>query len=800
MREKIDGAFRSYGSFIIKYRYFVLIALIALTAFMVSGMRFLKMDSSTESFFHKTDPIMVEYEAFRDQFGRDDVIIFLIKSDKIFTREFLDTLKEFHENAEEGINNLKEVNSLINARKTVGAEGALIVGDLLEEMPETPEEMAAVKDYVMNSVQYRNFLISERGDYTAMVLELEPYSSMGGPKSSDGFGDLDVAVSTQKKVILTDQELTIIVAQAKALQAKYNTKGMDVYLTGTPIITDFLKKSMQRDMPKFIALMVGTIAVFLFVLFRRFSGVLLPLATVIFSLLYTMGLMGHLGVAITMPTMILPSFLLAVGVGASVHMMSMFYKDFIKENGNRNAAILDALEHSALPIAMTSITTAGGLMSFAGAKAAPIADLGVFSAFGVMVSLFMTLTMVPCLLSIMVNRGLSHMDKVDQSNVIDKILVNFGDWSYDHAGKVVIGATVLFAFSVMGMTSLKFSHNILEWYPKTSDIKIASDIIDAELGGATSIEIIVDAKKENGQYDPQVQMGLNKLESLAMNIKSTTGKSIVGKTSSLATMLKETNQALNENNPAHYIIPNDQATIAQEFLLFENSGSDDLERVTDSLFSKSRLTAKARWQDANNNFLLINEIKEGAKGLFPEGVTVQVTGMIVLFAETITLMMDTTVTSYLIALSLITVMMIILIGKFSTGLLSMIPNIYPIIFTLGMMGWLGIPLDMFTLLIGSIAIGLAVDDTIHFFHNFRRYHHETGSVKKAIEKTLFTAGRAMLITSLVLTTGFLLFLFATLNNLINFGLLTAFTIVMAFLSDILLAPALLTLAKGRDLE
>lgn len=123
----------------------------------------------------------------------------------------------------------------------------------------------------------------------------------------------------------------------------------------------------------------------------------------------------------------------------------------------------------------------------------------------------------------------------------------------------------------------------------------------------------------------------------------------------------------------------------------------------------------------------------------------------------------------------------------------MIPNLFPIILTLGLMGWLEINLDMFTLLIGSIAIGLAVDDTIHFFHNFRKYHEQTENVRKAVEETLLTAGRAMLVTTLVLATGFWIFMLATLNNVFYFGLLTGITLVFAFLADVLLAPAILTL-------
>jgi predicted RND superfamily exporter protein len=150
--------------------------------------------------------------------------------------------------------------------------------------------------------------------------------------------------------------------------------------------------------------------------------------------------------------------------------------------------------------------------------------------------------------------------------------------------------------------------------------------------------------------------------------------------------------------------------------------------------------------------------------------------------------------TYVVALLVITPLMILLIGNLRIGLLSMIPNLAPILAALGLMGWVGLPLDAFTLLVGSIAIGLAVDDTIHFMHNFRRYHERSGDLRGAVRETLSSTGQALLFTSLVLCAGFFLYMLASMNSLFHFGLLTGFTIAVAFVADVLLAPALMALA------
>ena len=171
--------------------------------------------------------------------------------------------------------------------------------------------------------------------------------------------------------------------------------------------------------------------------------------------------------------------------------------------------------------------------------------------------------------------------------------------------------------------------------------------------------------------------------------------------------------------------------------------------------------------------------------------------MIALLSRTMSATILTLSESYAIAAVVITLMMILLIGNVRMGLVSMIPNLTPIILTIGLMGWLDLPMDLFTILIGSIAIGLAVDDTIHFMHNFRRYHLATGDVAQAVRQTLTTAGRAMLVTTAVLSIGFFLYMFSSLSNLFNFGLLTGFTILMALLADFFLAPALMAAMDER---
>jgi predicted RND superfamily exporter protein len=270
----------------------------------------------------------------------------------------------------------------------------------------------------------------------------------------------------------------------------------------------------------------------------------------------------------------------------------------------------------------------------------------------------------------------------------------------------------------------------------------------------------------------------------------------IGKVVSLATIVKETNRALHENKESFYSIPKDANLVSQELLLFENSGSDDLEDVVDSQFSKMHMTFKLPWTDAVKAEKVLHYVEDELEKSFPKE-KVETTGMIPLLINTFAHAVHSSVTSYFIAFILITFMMIFILDSTRIGLLSMIPNLTPIILGLLLMYVAKIPLDMFTLLIGSIAIGLVVDDTIHFLHNFRRYYLESKDSTKAIENTFYTTGKAMVITTIVLSLGFYSYLMAQMISVQNFGLLTGTVIFMALLADLLLAPALMIVAAKR---
>jgi len=541
-------------------------------------------------------------------------------------------------------------------------------------------------------------------------------------------------------------------------------------------------------MRKFMILAIIMIAAFLFLLFRNVSGVLLSLFTVIFSLVCTFGIMAICSVPIKIPTVMLPSFLLAVGVCDSVHILAIYYKR-LKQGDSADEAIIFTLGHSGLAVLLTSITTAGGFLSFLTSEVAPIEDLGIFSAIGVMMALLYSLLWLPSMLSILRTKPKDRTSE-HQPQFLDRVLSGFGNIGTGKPKTICVIVAIMIILSLFGASRLEFSHRSLSWLPEDSIERIDTELIDKVLRGSLTFELVMDTKKKNGFFEPSL---LSRLEQLSARYnKYRDEKVFVGKTLAVTDILKEIHRALNENQEEFYGIPKNQDLVAQEFLLFENSGSDDLEDFVDSQFSKARFSIKIPWGDSTAFGHLIGDIETQLREHFP-GVDYYITGKPMLMLRTLNGIIMSMGKSYLLALTVITLLMILFIGDLRLGLVSMLPNLSPIVICLGIMGWMNIRLDAFNMTLGAIAIGLAVDDTIHFMNNFKRYYEINGSSYEAVQKTLATSGRAILFTTLVLSSGFLIYSFSFMKNLYYFGLFTSLTLIIALLADFLLSPALVTI-------
>ena len=785
-RTRSENRLENMGKWITKNPIKIILAMLIMSIGMISNLPKITIDTSTEGFLHSDDPALVRYEAFKEQFGQDEKIMVVVQSEDIFDAAFLKKLQNLHIELQDNVPHLNDITSLLNARNTRGENDQLIVEDLFENYPTSIQEIEAIKKIAVNSEMYKNLLFNEDLTYTTIILEPNAYESSDDVNALEGFGD---DTPLEELEFLEDSSKSEMVNVAEIIAEKFKSEDFNVFIAGSLAVNDYNKRSVQKDMQKFVKLVLLMMMVFLFIVFRRISAVILPIFIVAISLLTTIGTMAFIGTPITIPTQILPSFLLAVGIGAVVHLLAMFFKD-LNKNGDKHNAISYSLGHSGLAIIMTSLTTAAGLLSFSTAAIAPIADLGIFAAIGIMIALLNTLILLPAILAVLPIRP-ANQKHIQKSEKMDALLKAIAEFSVNNAKAIVAFSAVIAIVWTYFATNVEFKHDPLSWQPDNSPVKIATDTVDRELRGSVTMEVIIDTKKDNGLYNSELLTKLDTLRQKAEAIQN--DKYFVGKGWSVAEVLKEIHRALHNNEQEYYAITENDALIPQEFLLFENSGSDDLVDLVDSSFSKARITFKLPWMEAGEYTELGDELKVLMRNELGNDVDIIITGMVPLFQRTLSAAMSSMATSYVIAFVLIAIMMIILLGSIKIGLISMIPNILPIILTLGFMSMVNMPLDMFTMLVGAIVIGLSVDDTVHYFHNFAKYHHKGHSTRESLEHTMIGTGRALVATTIVLSLGFYVYMFASLTNLINFGILAGGAISIALISNIILGPALLTL-------
>lgn len=790
MRDRIEALFKAWGHFAYRRAWLVIPVMLALSGVVLTQASKIRIDTSTEGFFHENDPIRIAYDEFREKFGRDTLVLLAIEPPEVFELEFLRKLRSLHEDLENQVPYVVEVRSLINARETRGDEDQLIVGDLMEDFPTTDAEVQDLKRRVFGNPLLIDNLVSADGSLTTLLIETEVYAVDPDADELGGFEDVpaDTTEATEVPRYASGEQDHEVMLAVNAVVDRHRSDDFLIYVSGTPSIIEAFRTSMQSDMRKFTGMAVGMIALLLGLLFRRVAGVVLPIFVVGLSVACSLSIMAWAGTPLTLPTQTLPTFLLAVGIGASVHILAIFYQAR-RRGEDKEAAIVFALGHSGLAVLMTSLTTAGGLMSFAAAELRPIAHYGTYGPIGVMVGLVFTIILLPALIAVFPMQAGNKSAEDDFFS--QRILVRVGVFATTHARSVIAVWTILVVAGLAGASRITFSHDVLRWFNPNNEVRLATELVNDRMRGSATIEALIDTHQENGLHDPELLAAIGEFQRRSLDLEA--GAVFAGKSISLVDIVKEINQALNENQPEYYRVPEDRRLVAQELLLFENSGSDDLQDVVDSQFSVGRITIRFPFEDAVQYPPFFAQLEALAAETIGSKASFELTGMGVIIGYTLTAVIHTMVQSYTVALMVITPLIVLLIGNLRIGLFAMLPNLAPIIIILGIMGVFKIPMDAFTLLIGSIAIGLAVDDTIHFMHNFRRYYEETGDPKESVRRTLASTGQALLFTSLVLSGGFFIYMFASMTNLFYFGLLTGITIIIAFLADVILAPALMVL-------
>jgi len=781
-KRRVEKGFGQLGYAMGNHSWFWLMGCVLVVGAMATQLVHIRKDTSVEGFLEKGSVELQQYDHFKDVFGRDEVFIVSVEVDDIFTQAFADKFRALHQQIEDEVPFVKTVDSLVNARYTYGADDTLYIEELLPiTLPTDPDELKKLKDYTFGNDNYTDYLISKDRHLLALIVRLESYRYV-----KDKSGKL-------QKLYMEAYDMQKSLEKLSEIAKKNNgVLSNDIRLAGSMPFQLMLGEVLERDFAMFTGIGTLLIGVVLLVVFRRASGVLMPLMIMSLGVIVTLSLMAIMGTPLQATTSILPSFLLAVCVGDSIHLLTIFYRNY-DEGQEKIRALANAMEHTGLAILFTSITTAAGLASFALSEITAVASLGLYGALGSIIAFFLTVFVLPCLINLLPVKR--RPVKEEESRGLNTLLNWCAKVSTSYPKSIVTSGVIIFVLSLGIASQNRFSHDPLTWLPDDSPAVLALKNYEQRMGSSMAIEVMLDTGVERGVNNPAFMQALDDVQKEVETWETDTYR--VVKSMSVVNIVKESNRALHDNSEAHFLIPDNAELISQELFLVELDEPDDLYAMIDRRYQVARLTLMIPWLDAVYAKQLLERLKPYLQenlGQYTHEITV--TGSAAIMGGTLARMLISAAESYGFAAIAITLMMILMIGDIKLGLLSMIPSLLPILIVLSIICLTGVPLDMLTMLIGSIAIGLTVDDNVHFMHGFKRSLEKTGDPVIAIEETMLSTGRAMLITSLVLSICFFTYSLSEMENMLIFGVMTALCIIFALLATFFVAPALMMLGSG----
>jgi uncharacterized protein len=844
-KEPVNERFRAFGEGLLRHRFKVLLVILLATGFLGHQIATrLKVDNSIEAFTATQGEANRVLTELRTYFGKDDVFLVVIEGD-VFSAEYAQRLKEFTDELwrifpeleEDEVYEAKTTEANLDPKpRDAEPKPASASPEGFDEFEDDFEgdtdfdDTAASSAPVAESDAYSGPTIFE--EITSLINVRRARPTSGGvsfPKLMDPVPNQE-QLDRMKPDVLADRFLLgslvnkegtmslvtlrtpamqqhnteIIYREVQKVAEQFKKDGFTIHVSGLPALTVELNTLMLGDLKKMLGLATLGMILVLFFIFRHPIGVFGPLLVVMFSSIWTFGMMAAMGMTMTLLSSILPAFITCVGVGDSIHLLSV-YRDRRAQGTSNENSITYALGSVGLPIVYTSLTTMMGLMSFQMSSLDAISEMGMSGAFGVFMAMLFSLVVLPIALTFNKKSTLGLKPKSDGDRV-DNILDRFNNLSRPTNGPnphrrryvTLSAAFAIFGLSILGISQLKVSHDPISWVPEDNAVIKGFDKVEANFGGLSNIELLIKPNSEKGMRDPELLEALDRLESDILAYQHSDGNHIVGHSFSLLDLIKETNRAAHDLDPKEDRLPENKEAIQDIITMVELSNGDATRRIATSGLDHSRMTFRVQWLDATSYTPLTKHIERAVDEHVGTKADIKKSGgLYTVFSIVSTLIYDL-VRSFLFAFGVITILMILFLRSLRLGLIAMVPNLLPIAAIMGLMGFNDVPIDMNNLLIASIAMGLAVDDTIHFLHHFKKHYELNHDVETAVFHAIRYCGRAILVTSIILSIGFYAYLGASMTNIQRFGTLVGSTVVIALLIDLVFCPALLrTFFKDR---
>ena len=766
-------------------RWLIPLALLAMFGVGVAA-RSIRVDNSLRVWFVEGDPALVAYDEYKQAFGNDEtVVVAAVAPEGIYTPPALERVRAASKRFE-GHPRVRRVTSIALGLHVSGSEGNLEVDPLLGDGPITQQDADDLRVKLDANPFFRGTVVGESDTITLILVE---------PKSSEDF-DRERAGLLRELRAIADEELA--------------RDGGGVHLGGIGVVYEGLNAASMRDTGIFVTLSYLIILLGLWLMFRRLIWVGLGLLVVTAAIAGTLGIAGLAGRDMNMVTAVLPTLLMTIGILDLVHLVDAYEEGVVANPGVAKARLLAvSLGVVVVPVIFNTFTDVIGFASLISARMSAVRDLGWLSSVGLLLlMIIIPIVAVPAVARFGGRRRLSlgrlaegatPAPASDEAEGWMRALVlRLHRVAVHHRPLVYVISIALAVGSALGIREIDVDTYTIGFLDEDDPVRRDHDAIEERFGHYIPLEMKVSTPVDRGLKDPDLLRRIEIMEQLFEAHPQVT------RATGLPEVVKRNNEVWNDERPGTYLIPGKKGEIgpiAEQLLTysFDVDGRDHLDDLVTPDYRQTHVTVRTSLPSARGISDIIDSLQMAGDASIAEPATVEPAGYLPLYVRIIQHITSTQVSSFAIAFAMVALVLMLLLRSIRLGLLSLIPNVLPAAMTLGFMGLAGIRLDVATVLIASIALGISVNDTTHLMFRFK---HELAATPEdpdgAIRRMLLAVGRPVVGSSLILFAGFSVLLFASVKSVYYFGLLSCVTIATALLAELILTPALLlTLARRR---
>ncbi len=753
--------------YILRNRRLLLIAMSLMTIILAVGVLQLRIDFSFDSFYPKNDPEYKYYIAYQELFSEEQNFIIEIAvkstSEDIFDQHFLTRVDSIFSI----MKSLPGVDSMVSATDAVRIrrKGMSVTTSPWLDF-ETPEALRTSRERIEKDDNLRGILVTDDYEYVCAFIFIEPE-----------------IFDTKERDILHDELVTLL-----------ETQGSEYVITGIPVIRTRYVKKMATELILFLSISVVLIISVLYATYRNFWGVLIPVLVILASLLWITGTMGYSGQHINLINNLLIPIIFVVGMSDVIHLITKYLHE-LKWGNTPQEAMKSTIDEIGLATFLTSLTTSIGFASLMVSKIPPIREFGFYAAIGVLFTYVISITIIPNAILMLPSRIFLKSASLENHPIWQRMLLRVYRIT-QKSPKKIIGITVVILLACFGlMSQISFDTYLLEDIGKNDPIRKSMEFFESQNAGLRPFEMAVEVKDGYNITDREVLVEIEKIQNYLKQ------EGYFSPFLSPVSLIEQANQFYHSNISRFRRLPSAQEDIDELMAFMEiNDQGNFMQKVMNK--EKGLARVSARMPDIGTNAFsdLTSRMDEFIKTETDTTLfDYRITGHAYLTDINLIYLRRSLMGGLFIAFVIIGLIMGFLFRSWKMLLISMIPNIIPLIITGGVMGLFGIKLTASTAIVFVISFGIAVDDTIHFLTRYKLERRMGHSPDVSIRNTLLGTGKAMIITSMVLMSGFVLLLASNFGGTFNTGLFTALTIIFALVSDVFLIPILIKNIEKKEL-